>query len=596
MEKRIRVLGIAPYEAMNILMSSLAVEYPQIELTQFVGDREKGLEIARENFHGNYDVIISRGGTAQMLRESIDLPVIEIGISTYDLLCTLRLAGGANDHIAIVSASNVIQNAKMLRSLVDCKMDFYTYDSAETAEAVLAGIPKDAYDALLCDMIANTTACRLGMNSFLITSSADSIRYTFDQVLLLCRSQERLREENQFLRELLQWQIGHTVIFNQDGSVYLSTISLPEQALLDMLRNELPECLQEPERRITRNLNGMLHSIRARQITSGQQIRIAFFFVTRKSPLTSGQMGIKFSTRPESEHRYYGSILSLTGFQRDHQTEIEHIGHSTSPVMITGEDGTGKEFSVDLLYMRSALRHAPLVTVNCPLLNEKSWNFLLEHCNSPLADEGSSIYFMSIDALPEAHRKQLLAALTEMNVCQRNRVFFSCVCQPGESMSPIGSEFMDALNCLSLYLPPLRQIASHIPTLVNLYLNRLNENESEWIVGVEPEAMALLQNYGWPHNCTQFCRVINELTVLSPGRLITGESVRQALHKERYTGSFTPRAENDAAPLNLNRTLSEINQDIALRVVAEHHGNQTLAAKHLGISRTTLWRMTQKHH
>ena len=110
MEKRIRVLGIAPYEAMNILMSSLAVEYPQIELTQFVGDREKGLEIARENFHGNYDVIISRGGTAQMLRESIDLPVIEIGISTYDLLCTLRMAGGANDHIAIVSASNAPQS------------------------------------------------------------------------------------------------------------------------------------------------------------------------------------------------------------------------------------------------------------------------------------------------------------------------------------------------------------------------------------------------------------------------------------------------------------------------------------------------------
>ena len=53
MEKRIRVLGIAPYENMKRVMAELAEEYPQMELTIFVGDREAGLEIALENFHGN---------------------------------------------------------------------------------------------------------------------------------------------------------------------------------------------------------------------------------------------------------------------------------------------------------------------------------------------------------------------------------------------------------------------------------------------------------------------------------------------------------------------------------------------------------------
>ena len=61
-------------------------------------------------------------------------------------------------------------------------------------------------------------------------------------------------------------------------------------------------------------------------------------------------------------------------------------------------------------------------------------------------------------------------------------------------------------------------------------------------------------------------------------------------------GVFSPNAENAAAPLNLNRTLSEISQDIALRVVAETRGNQTAAAKRLGISRTTLWRLLQDKH
>ena len=90
MEQKIRILGIAPYEGMKALMSSMADEYPQVDLTLFVGDMEQGLEIAKNNFHGNYDVVISRGGTARMLQKNISLPVVEIQVSLYDLLCALH--------------------------------------------------------------------------------------------------------------------------------------------------------------------------------------------------------------------------------------------------------------------------------------------------------------------------------------------------------------------------------------------------------------------------------------------------------------------------------------------------------------------------
>ena len=76
MEHSYRVLGIAPYEGMKTLMADLAEEYPQMDLTLFVGDLEQGLEIAHSNFHGNYDVVISRGGTAKMLKKNLPLPVV----------------------------------------------------------------------------------------------------------------------------------------------------------------------------------------------------------------------------------------------------------------------------------------------------------------------------------------------------------------------------------------------------------------------------------------------------------------------------------------------------------------------------------------
>lgn len=596
MNHRIRVLGIAPYEGMKTLMSSVVADYPQIDLTLFVGDMEQGLEIARSNFHGDYDVVISRGGTAKMLQKNLALPVIEIDISMYDILCALKLADGLTGKTAMVSFANITSSAHLLCDLMKYNMDIYTIDSAEAVEPTLRQLQKNDYQSILCDMISNTTAKRLGLNSFLITSGVDSIRKAFDQALLLCRSQQRLRDENQFFRQLIQGQIGQTMVFDQDGNLFLSTLDDPKPELLELLRRDLPESQLGAERRITRNLGRMLYAIRARRISTGSLTYTAFFFDARKTPLSPNQVGIRFSTRPEAENAFYSSIFSFAGSISDYQQDIEHISQSTAPVMVTGEDGTGKESIVSVLHMRSPLRNAPLVSINCSLLNDKSWAFLLEHHNSPLADQGNTLYFASIDALSEERRQQLLAVLSEMDVCRRNRVIFSCVCQPGEYTSAVGSLFMDKLCCLSLYLPPLRQMAERIPALVNLSLSHLNVDLPRQIVGADPEAITLLQNFQWPHNYTQFRRVIGELAVTATGSLITAENVRQALRKERHVGAFSPCAENAAAPLNLNRTLDEISQDVARRVVEESGGNQTVAAKRLGISRTTLWRLLQPKH
>lgn len=596
MNHRIRVLGIAPYEGMKTLMSSVVADYPQIDLTLFVGDMEQGLEIARSNFHGDYDVVISRGGTAKMLQKNLALPVIEIDISMYDILCALKLADGLTGKTAMVSFANITSSAHLLCDLMKYNMDIYTIDSAEAVEPTLRQLQKNDYQSILCDMISNTTAKRLGLNSFLITSGVDSIRKAFDQALLLCRSQQRLRDENQFFRQLIQGQIGQTMVFDQDGNLFLSTLDDPKPELLELLRRDLPESQLGAERRITRNLGRTLYAIRARRISTGSLTYTAFFFDARKTPLSPNQVGIRFSTRPEAENAFYSSIFSFAGSISDYQQDIEHISQSTAPVMVTGEDGTGKESIVSVLYMRSPLRNAPLVSINCSLLNDKSWAFLLEHHNSPLADQGNTLYFASIDALSEERRQQLLAVLSEMDVCRRNRVIFSCVCQPGEYTSAVGSLFMDKSCCLSLYLPPLRQMAERIPALVNLSLSHLNVDLPRQIVGADPEAITLLQNFQWPHNYTQFRRVIGELAVTATGSLITAENVRQALRKERHVGAFSPCAENAAAPLNLNRTLDEISQDVARRVVEESGGNQTVAAKRLGISRTTLWRLLQPKH
>ena len=162
MENRYRVLGIAPYEGMKKLMSDLVEDYPEIDLTLFVGDLEEGLEIAHSNFHGSYDVVISRGGTAKMLRRNLPLPVVEIPVSMYDLLCSLKLAGASAraGKVSMVAFDNITANARLLCNLLDYDIDIRTVDDGPEAEAILAGMQQDCCEAILCDAVSNAAAKR----------------------------------------------------------------------------------------------------------------------------------------------------------------------------------------------------------------------------------------------------------------------------------------------------------------------------------------------------------------------------------------------------------------------------------------------------
>jgi len=369
------------------------------------------------------------------------------------------------------------------------------------------------------------------------------------------------------------------VVFDDGGGLFFSTLEEPAENILE-------------QRRITRNLDGMFYSIRAQRIMAESLSYVAFFFTARKSPISSSQMGIRFSTSAEAEDAFYNSIFSFDGTVGDQQEEIARVNQSTAPVMVAGEDGTGKKPVISVIDLRSTPKNNPLVSINCSLLNEKSWPFLPEHHNSPLADEGNPLYFSSVDVLTTERQHQLLATLSEMEVCRCNRVIFSRVRQPGAYITPAGVEIMDKLCCPSLYLPPLRSRPDRIPPLVNLSLSHMNVELARQIVGAEPQAIELLKSFSWPHNYTQFRRIIGEPAVTAEGQIITANSVRGLLKKERYVGAFFAGAENTASPLDLNRTLDEISRDVAFRVPEETGGNQTAAAKRLGISRTTLWRLT----
>ncbi|MEG2350252.1 MAG: PrpR N-terminal domain-containing protein [Hungatella sp.] len=531
---KVKALGIAPYEGMKSIMLKLAAERDDIALDVYVGDLNQGAEIAQRNFHSDYDVIISRGGTAEMIGKITDLPVIEITLSVYDILRAIKLAENYSNRYAIVGFPSITSSAHLLCDLLQYKIDIFTIHDAEEVQDTVKDLKAKGYRMLLGDMIANTTAKRLGLNAILITSGNESIQNAFDQSVKLSTAFISLKAESRFLSNILQKANNHTVVLNSDGNLFFSTLTADDNPhILEVLKKELPLSLASVEHKFFKNIEGTLYSITSRQIISLQQVYIAYYFTAGHIPVSGSKYGLKYSNRDDIEEQFFNSFYSVVGTTGDIPPGMEQIIQSDFPVMIIGESGTGKKQAAGILYARSSFSHNPFITIDCSLLNDKTWNFITNHYNSPFNDNHNTIYLCNIGSLSAQQQKQLLSIVIDMDLCKRNRVIFSYVSQPNQPCSDTVMEFINLLSCLTIHMKPLRERIEEIPTFTSLYLNDLNVKLAKQIIGFEPEALKRIKGYLWPHNYTQFKRILIELVLMTSAPYICEQDVAAILEKEQ---------------------------------------------------------------
>ena len=98
----VKLLGIAPYEELMSAMTQVSQQFEQLEIDLYTADLDEATKLIKQLSLENYDAIISRGGTAKLLRKNASLPVIDIPISIYDILGAIKLANNYTEHFAII--------------------------------------------------------------------------------------------------------------------------------------------------------------------------------------------------------------------------------------------------------------------------------------------------------------------------------------------------------------------------------------------------------------------------------------------------------------------------------------------------------------
>lgn len=582
------ILGIAPYEGMKAEMQRVVEEYPEIQLEVYTGDMEEGVALVKDHQDENFDIIISRGGTAEMIRSVSDIPVVAVQPSVYDILRSIKMAENYSKLYAIVGFPDITGPAHTLCDLLRLEVDIITIRSAGEVDNTLERLKMGDYKMVVGDMITRTVALKKGMDAILITSGLESLHDAFDQALAAGKRFRRLQRENFFLKRIVREKNTNAVILSETGELVFFTQEEPDQTKLLIMRSHIPEVPAAAPLRFYHNERGTLYNVTARTLRLQQQKYYSFHYRVSQISLRPGKNGIRSFNEHEITQLFMNSFYSLCGAMGAMEHDVDAIAMTRQPVMVFGEAGTGKAQIARALYLRSPRVKSPFTVIDCSNMSDKGRDFLFNHYNSPLNDEGGTLYFQHLDILPEQYRHELLIAVLESDAARRLRLIFSCTSEEGMPMSEPLRVFTARLGCLMLNLPPLRARADELPSLASLYLSALNMELGKQIIGFDPQAMALLLQYEWPNNYTQFKQVLSELAILTDASYIRRSTVMNTLAQHRRVYRKAP-----ASTENVNfrlQTLEEITRQAVQQTIDALDGNQTAAARQLGISRTTLWR------
>jgi len=585
----VRILAVAPYEAMAASLKRSAESFPDVRLDAFTGDLQEGVEILKNRDMSVYDAILSRGGTADMIRRITDLPVIEIPVMIYDILRTIKLAENYTDRMAVVGFPGVTGNAHTLCSLLRIRMPIETVHNSEEIPEVLDRLRRQQIDTVICDAVSHRTARNAGFQALLITSGERSLSQAIGIAIQQGRLFRKMKSENTLLRSMLQQNMQQCVVFNAEKDVVYSFTEKLSDGTAAAMRRRISAIPENRELLFYYQEGTTLHSI----IASRFQLRDQQLYLFRDEParisLRSAQPGIRFYDAAECEQLLSGSFFTLSGSMGTLESRLAALSNSLHPLMIIGEEGTGREQVARALYLQSELRNHPLVVVDGARLNDRSWNYLMEHHASPLGTARTAIFFYHLEELSSQRQHALLSLIEETGLARRLWLVFACEIRDGRIVDAFAEKLLSRLGPLTVELPSLRTRRDEIPALASIYLSNLDMELGKQVSGFEPGVLEMLTRYDWPGNYAQFKHVLHELCMVTEGHYISGTDTAEILAREH--GMFRRLPEGAGFFSSAGMTLQEIERNVIEHTLNENKGNQSQTARQLGISRSTLWRI-----
>lgn len=287
--------------------------------------------------------------------------------------------------------------------------------------------------------------------------------------------------------------------------------------------------------------------------------------------------------------------------------EIRKVAGVEAPVLITGESGTGKELTAQAIHERSTRKEGPFIAVNCgalpanliqsELFGHEKGSFTGAHERKigriESATDGT-LFLDEIGDLPMDLQTNLLRFLQEktihrvggrqdievnVRVLAATHINLEAAIKDGR----FRQDLYYRLNVLQIKMPPLRDRVGDIPLLAQYIFTRFSDEKAHRVKGFSEEALHAMNHYDWPGNIRELINRVRRAMVMCEKFLISPVD----LGLERRT--------NSRMQVTLNEARDSAEASSIRGALAQSRGSVSMAARQLGISRVSLYRLMEKH-
>ncbi len=603
------ILLVAPYQHTGLLSKQVIAKLG-LEIPVEVAYDYEALDAIKR--HPDCKIIISRGGTAKVLRGVPGITVVDIEASFYDVFNAVRKLLRAGCHsIAVVTQDNVIGLETCSLQLKGELVNVHPCTTPEEIEETVARVYEQGCDGVAGCVVAVESARRFNIKSEFVDSDFFSIKKAVLNAVELEHSMRSRELMLSTMTSLLNNIDEGVIVFDENGS---STYTNQKASDLlsfcerDKWHDNLAPYLKKDGSHAVLSLGDRKVLLRNLELTSGD-LKNNMVVMQDSSALEENVRSMKIAVYEKGLYARtrFEDIVRKSAVMEEVVEKASKFAHSESTVMIFGETGVGKEGFAQSIHNDSPRSQMPFVSVNCASLPEGLVaSELFGYAEGAFTGarrsgrkglfemaQGGTIFLDEVTELPMDVQSQLLRVIQEREVRRigddrvipldiriiaagNRRVLEMC------AEGTFRYDLYYRLNVLRLAIPPLRERGDDVILLFKHFMAEFLHCDEHEIL-LEDEASAMLLAYQWPGN-------VRELRNVAEALSFSGSRVQVQDLSELITSKDRVLPGSDAAHIVFSDTISlmDVEKQYLKHLLSKH--SITECVRISGLSRTTLWR------
>lgn len=611
---------VAPYTDMANLARQYFLSSREC-IDVVIGDLDAGLGAARTAIAKGAELIISRGGTAELIARHVAVPVVPIRVSGYDILRVLTAAFAVSGAVGVVGFDSVVAGCRSVSHILGKELRYSSIsESSQALDAVNSMVERGAR-YIVGDMISVSVATGLGLPCSLVQSGVESIVQAVKESRQLLFHLHHQHHQNVLLQALLDNSRDAIVAVDAEGHVQFANqiakatyrISGEDTPNLSHLTTVYTEGRETHDDLVNLEDRAMLRTTIA--LHDGDRITGAMEISHDVTRVRELEQRIRRETvrRGFIAHHTIEQLVGTSDEMRRVRRLVEVLGRDDCNVLILGETGSGKELVAQAIHCASDDAARPFVAVNCAAIPSS----LLESELFGYADgaftgarkggrpglfetaSGGTLFLDEIGEMNIEAQARLLRVLQERSVRRvgEDRVIpvsvrviaasnIDLACAVAEHR--FRRDLFYRLNVAEIRVPALRERSEDIPLLIDHLVQTLAKRKGCTVAPMRAAFVKVAQSFAWPGNVRELRNFCERYIVLVRSKMSESEMVATLFagltareHSDDTRGDIEPVGE---------RSLREVIADVVMRTWQTYGGNITHTARVLGIDRGTVRR------